>query len=282
MSGGRWVINYNEFRFGNTESGVYGITCDRETHYILPDQRAYVKEIPGIDGVIDFGIGGYGVRVIPVDIYYDGPYETLRANREKIIAWLSSTAGEYKQLEFGNESGKYYKAKILAALNFSVTDNRKIGSIQFTCNPPWQYQRGVLLTPAQILWNTQDVLDGTKWLKQFSSNGSLRITNSGTMAAKPVITLIGNIPIGIMLSYDGAQWQLNIPVLYDGVVINCAAETVTRLSDGANLYGSVNPSKDDYFIFQPGQIEVSISASGLGAWPLNLTMIIDFTPMNMG
>ena len=272
----------NEFRYGDIESSTYGITCDRETHYILPEQRSYVQEIPGVDGVIDFGIGGYGVRVMTLDIYYDGDYATLRANREAIIAWLYSKQGEYKQLEFGDESGKYYKAKILAALDFSNTNDRKIGTIQFTCNPPWQYENDILLTPAEILWNTQDSLESTQYMKSFTASSSIRFTNTGTLAVKPKIKLIGNIPSGLLLAYGSAQWQYNAAILYDGILIDCAAETVTRMSDGANLYSNVNPLKDAFFELAAGHCEITVTATGLGAWPANMVMLVEFTPIDMG
>ena len=166
----------DEFRFGDIESCTFNITLDAENHFILPAMETYTKAIPGMDGVVDFGIGGYGARTISFDIYFDGDFATLRANREAIIAWLYSNAGEYKQLEFGNESGKYYMAKITSALDFSNSDDHKIGKLQFFCNPPWQYEDGILLTPAEIAWNTADLVDDNQYVKSFTASGSIRLT----------------------------------------------------------------------------------------------------------
>lgn len=275
-------MQVNEFRYGDTESNVFGITCDRENHYLLPPLATYTQDIPGMDGTVDFGIGGYGVRTISYDIYYDGDYETLRSNREKIIVWLCSSTGSYKQLEFGDESGKYYMAKVTAALDFKNSSDHKLGTLQFTCNPPWQYQNGVLLTPDQIAWNTQDSIEGVQWMKTFTASGSIRFTNTGTLAVNPVIKLIGNIPSGLQLTYGTAQWKYNAAIQYDGIMIDCAAQTVTRMSDGANLFSNVDAIKYAYFNIASGQAEISVSASGLGAWPSSLDLLIEFSPQNAG
>lgn len=271
-------MQINELSYGGIESSIFNITCDRETHYILPEQRKYTKDIPGIDGTIDFGIGGYGVRIIPVDIYFNGDFADLRAFREQIIAWLSNTLGQPKQLAFGDEPGKYYMAKVYAAFNFMNSPDHKIGSIQFECNPPWQYQDGILLTPDQITWNTQDGMDENQYRKEFTANGSIRFTNTGTMPVKPKIKLIGNIPSGLLLGYNGFQWQLNTAIEFDGVMIDCNAETVTKMSDGSNLFGSVDVNKDAYFEIAPGQAEITLTASGT----FDFTMLIEFTSQNMG
>lgn len=270
----------NEFRYGDIESGSLAIACDREVHYILPQLQTYTQDIPGLDGTVDFGIGGYGVRVIPLDIFYEGCYSDLRANRETIIAWLYSSQGAYKQLEFGNEPGKYYMAKVTSALDFKNSPDRKIGTVQFTCNPPWQYQSGILLTPDEIAWNTQDGLDGVQWRKEFTGSGSLRLTNTGMQVAKPKIKLMGNIPSGALLTYGSEQWKYNASLQNDGLLIDCEAETVTRMSDGANMYGNVDMTHDDFFSLQPGQCEIDVTASGLGAWPSSMTMLVEFSPSN--
>lgn len=82
----------NEFKYGDTESGAFGLFCGTETHSLLPEKRKYVQEIPGLDGVADFGISGYSTRVITKPVYFTGPYSELRKNREDIIACFITTA----------------------------------------------------------------------------------------------------------------------------------------------------------------------------------------------
>lgn len=530
----------NEFRFGDTVSSKFHLSCDRETHFLLPELQTFTKTIPGLDGFVDFGIGGYGPRTISADVYYDGDYATLRANKEAIIAWLYSDHGTYKQLEFGDEDGKYYMAKITGELNFTNSSDRKIGTIQWVCNPPWQYKGGILLTPDEITWQTTtpdttysaltatmknssaifktgygdtsqatfvdataaqlafngssvgnivnpvfkstgknhfnaqaspdytvhatitsccsggflisdtssgtyggaswtkhlihnatyhisyqststgnlggsvsvydsnsnylagaglngnfsftvpangtvqiffftnktpagqytatfssimlsydgsayetykastlsitgtigqndrftwDTLTGringsavtttgnliayqngwvfvqnsdgttatvvpvseityyqgftsktdeTRLMQNFTSSGHMRFSNVGTIAVKPKITLIGYIPSGLNLTYGTAQWQYNANLYYDSIIIDCAAETVLRGSDGATLMPYVDSTKDAFFEFQPGQINIDVTASGLGAWPQDLTIMVEFVPIVMG
>ena len=40
------------------DSRTFGLYFEIETLSILPEQREYTKEIPQIDGVIDFNMGG--------------------------------------------------------------------------------------------------------------------------------------------------------------------------------------------------------------------------------
>ena len=62
-------MDNDEFKYGNIESGAFNIVCGTETHSILPEKRKYVQEVPGLDGVVDFGISGYSTRVITKPIY---------------------------------------------------------------------------------------------------------------------------------------------------------------------------------------------------------------------
>lgn len=272
---------YNTFSYGRIDSSTFGLTCDRETHSILPEQRKYVQEIPGLDGAVDFGIGGYSTRVMTVDVYFTGDYADLRANREKIIAWLANSNGSPKELIFGNDPDRYYMAKIYAALDFKNTPEHNIGSIQFECNPPWQYQNGILLTPDEIAWNTQDNLEGVQWMKEFTAPDSLRLTNAGTLSVKPKIKLFNNIPSGLILTYGDNKWQYNAALQHDGILIDCAAETVTRMSDGVNLFLNVDQINDAFFQIKPGQAEITVTASDLGGWPDSLILTVEFTPQEM-
>lgn len=272
----------NTFTYGGVSSSTYNITCNREIHSILPDQRKYTKEIPLKDGYIDFGIGGYGIRQISVDLFFDGTYNELQAMREQIIVWLSNSEGVAKQLAFSDEPNRYYLAKIYSALNFELKTNNQIGTIVFECNPPWQYENGILLTPLEIAWNTTDGLDGIQYVKTFTASGSVRLTNTGTQPVKPVIKLIGYIKSGLNLTYGTQQWQYDADLIYDGIVIDCANETVVQASSGANLFGNVNAIKNDYFEFASGQIEITVTATGLSSFPNDLVMFIEFTPQDMG
>jgi phage-related protein len=138
----------------------------------------------------------------------------------------------------------------------------------------------VLQTPEEINWQTC-LKDGNQYLQEFTAPGHMRFTNIGTLPVKPQIKLLGNITSGLNIAYNGMQWQYNAGLRYDSIVIDCVAETVTRGSDGANLMPYVDAEKDAFFNLQPGQINIDVTATGLGTWPQSLIVIVTFDPMGV-
>lgn len=271
----------DEIKYGEIESGTFGIKVGTEIHSVLPEKRKCVQEILGIDGVVDFGIGGYGVRVITLPVYYDGDYALLRENREKIIMWLYDD-GKPKKLILGTQPDRYYMAKVYAALDFENTSDRHIGDIQFECNPPWQYlSDGTLLTPEQMIYINCDIENG-QFIKEFSANGSMRFYNKGTQAVRPVIKLIGCNNDGFMLTYGDLRFRLDTKVGYDGILIDCKNETVTRMSDGSNLYEYIDNSYNDFFELLPGECEIGFFDANAGEYPDSVTMIVQFDAVMNG
>ncbi len=263
----------NEFSLGGIESGIFDITCGTERHSILPAKRRNVQEVPGLDGVVDFNIGGYDVRIITLPIYFDGDYAQLRANRENIIAWLYND-GTPKKLVLGNAPNRYYLAKIYDAIDFENVDDRHIGDLQFECNPPWQFlEDGTVLTPEQLLWVNCEC-DTNQFIKEFTKSGVMRIVNSG-LKTKPIIKIIGNIQSGITLTYGERNFKLNVDCTCDGFAVDCNNETVTRLSDGESLYGFIDNVADDFFEFASGNIELQVSQDSIGEYPNSITVIVE-------
>ncbi len=271
----------NEFKYGDIESGTFGLFCGTETHSMLPEKRKYVQEIPGLDGVADFGISGYAARIITKPVYFTGAFAELRRNRENIIAWLYN-GGTPKKLIFGNEPDRYYMAKVYAALEFENASDKHIGDIQFECNPPWQYlSDGTLLTPEEIVY-INCAADGGQYIKEFSGSGSIKFYNKGTQSVKPIIKIIGRIKSGISLIYKNAEFKLETDRGFDGVEINCAAETVKQMSDGENLYQYIASGKDNFFSLSEGKCEISVAESNIGEYPDSFTVIVQFAPILRG
>ena len=265
-------MEINQFSYGGVCSGEFMISCGTERHSILPTKRKYVQEIIGVDGVADYGIKGYDVRVITLPIYYDGPYHRLRADREKIAAWLHND-GKPKKLIFGSEPDRYYLAKIYAALDFNVTSDRYIGDIQFECNPPWLYLTdGTQLTPEEIVWLNCSA-ENNQFIKEFTQSGSIRFYNKGN-PARPIIKVIGRIRSGLELRYKDESITLNTDLFHDGFAVDCNAETVTRLSDGASLYEYLSPD-DNFFEIDSGKAEISLSMPDIGPYPNEITVFIE-------
>jgi predicted phage tail component-like protein len=242
----------------------------------LPAQRKYTLEVPGFDGEVDFGIGSYGTRIITCEIYFEGDFSFLRANEDNIIAWLSSINGQPKQLIFGDTPNKYYLAKIYSAFDFTNSPDHHIGTVQFECNPPWAYLNGVALSPANILWNTMAMI-GTEYFQDLIANGNIKFTIGGSLPITAQIMLIGNIQSGLTLTYGSQVWKYNANLLYDGILIDCTAQTVTRMSDGANLFPNVDGVDYAYFTLATGQQQISV-AGVVGAFPNDLMIIIKGVP----
>ena len=265
-------MQINEFSFGGIESGTFGITCGTERHFILPEKRRYVQDVIGMDGVVDFEIAGYDVRVITLPLYFDGDYAELRMNRERIIAWLYN-GGAAKRLVFGNQSDRYYLAKVYAALDFENNKSGHIGDIQFECNPPWQfYLNGTELTPEMMEWVNCNI-EPNQFVKVFTEPGTMRFVNKGN-PFKPVIHIIGNIKSGMLLSYGEEYFQINKNVLFDGIAVDCENETVTRLSDGMNLYPYIDEINNTFFEFESGDISLYFAQQNLGEYPDYVTVIV--------
>jgi predicted phage tail component-like protein len=266
------------FTYGGIHSSYFDLSCDTETHSLLPEQQKYVKQISGFDGVIDFGIGGYGVRVITTDIYFDGTYDELRLNTDNIVAWLSNICGQSKQLSFDDTSDRYYMAKVYSSISFVNTQDRKIGQIQFECNPPWAKLNGVYLTPANLLYNTATLdSDGLTYVQDFSTNGDMKFVVTGNKTVKPMIKIIGYIPVNTTLVYNGHSFKILQAVLWDTISIDCDAMTVTKLSDNSNFLPYLDPTKMDFFDLWTGNTIINISGVA-GAFPNNLAVAVTLSP----
>lgn len=268
-------MQVNEFSYGGIESSRFFITCDTETHSILPEQRQFITEIPGLDGFYDANIRSYGARILTKPIYFEGDYAFLRKHREQIMAWLSND-GRYKKLIFGDEPDRYYLAKVVAAVEFANTNNRNIGTIQFVCNPPWQYSAdGLALTPEyHALVNA--AVDNSQFVMEISKVPAvMKIYNVGR-PIKPIIKLIGRDPNKVSFTINGQTVSFSGDEdIYEGIVIDCESETVTRMSNGENLYSIMSGG---FVILPSGYSEITFNEAGAGEFPESLTAIVEFTP----
>ena len=268
----------NTFTYGGISSSEFFITYDTEHHYILPQKRKYTQDIIGFDGVADFDIKGYDVGVMTVKLYFEGDYSFLRENSDRIAAWLYND-GTAKQLIFDNKPDRYYMAKIYAGLDFENTQNRNIGELQFEFNPPWAFLfDGTLIAPELINWINCEA-SNNQFYKEFSENGYMRLINKGR-AVKPIIKIFGNIKKGLTVTYDNTNIIINADVVNDGIAIDCINQTVTRLSDGENMYPFL--TSDNFFEFASGNIQLDVSMPDINKYPESIVVFVEMNVTALG
>ncbi len=262
------------------DSRTFGLYFELETLSILPEQREYTKEISQQDGVIDFNVGGYGVRRHRVKAVHPAPLKNLRKNKDAIASWLYSK-GQPRKIIFGDDVNHYYLGKIYGEIDFECDSSHHVGELEIVCNPPWKYTLdGVLLTPEQIEWLNCQV-NGNQFLKVFTADDVMRFVNKGNLPVKPVIKLLGYIDSSVTITCGESSFKINYPMKYDGIIIDCNSETVLRLSDGENLAKYIDDTADVFFEVQPNNVEISVSSPNISEYPYCLTVIIELLPQEV-
>ncbi|MFT9056805.1 MAG: distal tail protein Dit [Ethanoligenens sp.] len=280
----KWLYG---FTFKGQNSLDFGLYLKSDNRQLLPDVSRQTVQIPGRAGTIDFGIDTYAEKQITVELTlpYMHNMEDLMQNTSKIAAWLYDD-GQYYDLIFDDQPDRKYQAKVASKLDNSPDQYLTVLTTVFICNPPFAFLLSNLPTTpedatARAEWNTMQLDDaGLQYIQTLSADGDMRLTVGGTLPVACTIKLIGYIPAGLTLTYSGQTWGYTQLLEYDGIRSDTDAETSWRMSDDANLFGSVDypNGHDDYFILQPGQNTIHI-AGVAGAWPYCVTVAIEFAPM---
>lgn len=264
--------------YNGIDSRTFGLYFEFNSISILPSARECVQEIPLLDGVADYNIGGYDRRIIRTTAIFPDLLSKMRANQDKIEAWLGNS-GTPKKLILGNRPDRYYMAKITSALDFDLKSDRRLGEVEFVCNPPWCFLKdGTLLTPEQIKWVNSESTEN-QFIKEFNENGVIRFINKGNIAVKPVIKVLGNIRSGLQLTYKNESLKINCDCIFDGIEIDCFNETVKRISDGLNLSSYLDSDYNSFFTIQSGNVELAVSMPNIDKYPESVTVIIEFNAM---
>lgn len=277
--------------------GFYGVTFKGLHSYknfkltMLSDNRAVLGEvvrqtkfIPG-RGTVDFGNDTYNEKPLAVKFTYCADsLEDLQIQMEQVGGWLYDD-GLFHDLIFDDAPNRIYSAKMASKVDLEQGDLIGELSIEFTCNPQYPHDlNNNPVSPADVqkrlLWDTA-TLDGTQYLQDFEADGNMDFTVGGTSSVKPKIKLIGNIPNGLTLTYGSQKWKYDAALIYDGILIDCDTQTVTRMSDGANLFPNVDETYYAYFNLSVGQQRIGVSGVA-GAWPNNLAIAVEFTPQYGG
>lgn len=271
--------------FGGVSNDDLGLIYISDTRTILTDATRYTVQIPGLHGDVDFGMDTYAVKPLDVVLRSVWSDADLRTQQSRIAQWIY-TAGQYRDLIFADQPDRKYRAKVISKLDCPMDVGFTDFTISFIANPPFVYLLSNLpITPedaaARAAWDTAALDDlGLQYIQTFAADGDMRFTVGGHLPVACTIKLIGYIPSGLTLTYNGQTWKYNQLLAYDGIRNDSDAETSWRMSDDANLYDNVDylNGKDDYFILQPGQQTIHV-AGVAGMWPQNLTVCVEFAPM---
>lgn len=277
----------NGFTFKEIHSSEFDLILNSDNRQLLPEATRQTKQISGLAGVVDFGLDTYAEKQISVSLTYAYQYNMadLMRKSSKIAEWLRND-GQYHDLVFDDQPDRKYRAKMTDKLDAPPTDGYATLQVVFTCNPPYAFLLNNLPASAADVaarqtWDTMQLdPDGLQYIQTLSADGDMRFTVGGTLPVACTIKLIGYIPPGLTLAYNGQTWKYMQLIAYDGIRSDTDAETSWRMSDDANLFENVDypNDHDDYFILQPGQNTIHI-AGVAGAWPYSVTVAIEFSPM---
>jgi predicted phage tail component-like protein len=273
-------MNYG-LSFKGLKSSAFGVSVKSDNRQVLSDVVRQTKFVPGL-GMVDFGNDTYNEKVMTVTMQYNYHNDSalLALQVEQVGGWLYND-GLYYDLIFDDQPNRKYKAKCVGKIDLAQGNSLGTLSVEFTCNPPYPCALdNSPVSPADVqgrlLWDTMK-LDGIQYLQDLSANDTIKFTVGGNLSVKPVIKLIGNIASGLTLTYGAYSWKYNAALLFDGIIIDCVAQTVTRMSDGANLFPNVDATYDDYFNLAIGQQSIAV-VGVVGAFPNDLTIAVEFTP----
>ena len=272
--------------FKGLDSTQFGVEIMSDNRPILPDNVRITKQVPGVPGSIDFGLDTASEKIIPVSLRLDfnGDLTYLNEQCELISGWLYDD-GNYYDLIFSDRPDRKYKAKVASIVDTTKTYATLLISISFICNPPFAFALdNTPVSPADIqamlLWDSA-TLDGLTYYQNFSVNGNMNFTVTGNVPTKPIIELIGYIPAGLTLTYNGLSWIYTQAVQWDSIIIDCNLQTVTKGSDGTNLFPYVDANNDNFFVLQPGSEQFIVTGIA-GAYPYNLSIILKLEPIYGG
>ena len=260
---------------------IFKLIMLSDNRQVLSDVVRQTKFIPGY-GTVDFGNDTYNEKSLTVNFTYcASSLEDLQIQMELIGGWLYND-GAYHDLIFDDAPNRKYKVKVVGKINLSQSKLIGTISVEFTCNIPYPFALdNSPVSPADVaarlLWDTA-LLNGIEYFQNFAANGTMKFTVGGNYPVKPIITIIGYIPVGFKMVYGAFSWRFTLAVNWDGIIIDCNAQTVVRASDGANMFPFVDPAYDDYFNLQIGQQQIAVTGVQ-GVYPYNLSIVVSFTPI---
>lgn len=273
------------FEYGDIHSSVYNLACKSVDTPILPALKARMVEIYGKHGVIDYGGNNYGTRKITRHIAYIGDsYTELRIRARDIAVWLTST--DWKQLRFDDEPDKYYLARIYDQIGLETFFELGEADITFECqpfaymilatgdNPTWD--EATFKWETNVPWGMADAYTfpatgQTSFI--FEHLGTQEVNTESPQGSKFDITVVGTWSNDLNLTLNGKTLEFTEAVATSKTLVIKNVDMEVTL-EGVNALNSLDGDLDSFLNVIPGQNTIEIDATSL-----NVTVILDFTPM---
>lgn len=215
------------FEWNGVRSTEYGVYVLEQPPLTLPAERATFTVVPGRSGSLTTleGDDVYDDLILTATCIIDNP-----ARIPEICAWLRGGG----TVTFANREGGFYYARVVNQIPFEKIlrgNPHRSFAVNFRCKPFW-YQDGV-----------ENIT--------LTASGTF-VTNPGTVASEPIITVTGGGEITLMV---GAY----IVELDD---INGSITLDTPLMEAYSGVASMNNCMSgDFPLLEPGQNAVSWSGS---------------------
>ena len=203
---------------------------------LLPEPNDRYVQVPGRQGSILFP-GGLADRRIEIDCAFRGnKLPDLRIRARGIAAWLHTT--DRAILSFDDEPDKYYRGKLLTAVDFEHLAALGEFSLVFTCEP--------LAYGAEV---TADFI-----------NDTVTVNNTGTFESPPVFTAA--------FTGTAAEWKVTGPgdnyirVVHDfqiGDTLEVNAATGAVLINGTRAMDKLDWQNSRFFNLRVGESVLNVT-----------------------
>lgn len=276
------MIYYN-IEFKEQTSSTFDLLCDVVYRPILPQMNHRTVDLEFKSGVIDFGKNKNSTRNITIRLGYDSDNELeLRTRAREIAAWLNSS--KWEKLIIGDEPDKYYLARVYNEIDLESFITIGECYVTFECQP---FAYRVFDTGEDLTWEEANfpwVIADTPWLMSmaytftatketsfvFNNPGTKEIDIYSPQGSKSLIKINGSWST-LSLSMNGKT--LNYIEAGTGELVIDNIEMEIELN-GINKLDAIEGDIDNFLSVIPGDNTITLSGTGL-----NITVILDFTPM---
>lgn len=228
------------FKYDGRHSDTLGVLMTAKRVPLVPPLSENFEEIPGKDGVWDFGVQ-YGARPIEIDCsMIGGDVTDLKAKLRSLAGFFNPRLGA-RPLIFDDEPDKQYFARLTGQLPLEQIGALGSFTLQLTCPDPF-------------LYSVEEAV---------ASGATVYAINNGTYYAQPILKITHNGGVGTLVvnRTDGKTQTLTFKSdapsgLYE---VNCKEGTIVRSGAGAYQYLS-----GDFFQLPEGSNTIT-KTGGVGS-----------------